>query len=70
MEYKYQDYVAVSVMHGKKDVWGYVSFINGIKLHQFLNAEKAANTLAGLRATNWKETHMAKENNEIWRFNP
>lgn len=70
MEYKYQDYVAVTVMHSKKDIWGYDTFLNGIKLHQFINAEKAANVLAGLRATDWQETHMAKENKEIWRFNP
>ena len=70
MEYKYNDFVGVAVMHGKKDIWSYVTFLDGVKLHQFLTAEKAANVLAGLRATTWTEKYMAKENKEIWRFTP
>jgi hypothetical protein len=64
----YKDYAAVTVQHGKRDVWGYVTCFNGCKLHQYLTPEKAENVLVGLRATTWKETHIARDNKEIWKF--
>lgn len=67
---RYNDYVAVTVVRGKKDVWSYVSFLQGLKLNQFLTADGAANTLAGLRATNWTETHKTFGNREVWEFRP
>lgn len=67
---KNNDWVAVSVMHGKKDTWSYVTFLDGLKLHQFLTAEKAVNVLTGLRATNWKETCFKDGNKEMWKFRP
>lgn len=67
---KYNDWCAVSVLHGRKDVWSYVTFTGGLKLHQFLTAEKAAVVLKGLRSTPWKEKHMTIDNKEIWKFEP
>ena len=67
---KYNDWAAVSVMRGKKDVWAYTTFTNGLSHHQFLKAEKAADVLVGLRATDWKEEHRIEENKEVWIFKP
>ena len=67
---KYNDWCVVTVLHGKKDVWSYVTFTGGLKLHQFLTAEKAAVVLKGLRSTPWKEKYMNTNNKEIWKFSP
>ena len=67
---KYNDWCAVSVMHGRKDTWSYVTFTGGLKLHQFLTAEKAAAVLKGLRSTPWKEKYFVKDNKEVWHFTP
>jgi len=68
---KYNDWCAVIVLHGgKKDVWSYVTFTGGLKLHQFLTAEKAETVLKGLRSTPWKEKYIVERNKEIWRFAP
>lgn len=67
---KYNDEVAVTVMHGKHEVWAYVTFLQGLKLTQFLDADKAQVVLTGLRATSWKETHLKGGNKEIWKFQP
>lgn len=67
---KYNDKVVVSVQHGKHDVWGYMTFLQGCKLHQFLPADKAESVLIGLRATNWTEKYMADGNKEMWIFTP
>ena len=67
---KYNDWVAVTVVRGKKDIWSYVTFLGGFKLHQFLTAEKAATVLIGLRATDWKESCFKDGNKEAWKFTP
>lgn len=67
---KYNDWVAVTVVRGKKDIWSYMTFLNGFKFHQFLTAEKAATVLIGLRATDWKESCFKDGNKEAWKFTP
>ena len=67
---QYNDWVAVTVVRGKKDIWSYVTFLNGFKFCQFLTAEKAATVLIGLRATDWKESCFKDGNKEVWRFTP
>lgn len=67
---KYNDWCAVTVLHGKKDVWSYMTFTNGLKFHQFLTAEKAAVVLKGLRSTPWVEKHITDDNKEVWKFTP
>lgn len=70
MENRYNDYVGLAVLHGKHDVYTYTTFLQGLKLTQYVSAEQAQNVLAGLRATTWKETHMSRGNKEIWKFVP
>ena len=65
----YNDWCAVSVIHGKRDTWFYVTFTQGLKFTQPLTAEKAADVLKGLRATTWKEDHRIFGNKESWKFN-
>ena len=65
---KYTVSYTVGVLHGKKDVWGYMTEAGGFKLHQYVNAEKAETLLEGLRATGMKEKHMARGNKELWIF--
>lgn len=68
---KYNDVITITRNHTiGKEIWNYVSFIGGLKLQQFLTAEKAANALAGLRATVWKETYRRHGNTEMWTFRP
>ena len=67
---KYNDWAAVSVVRGKKEIWSYVSFMGGLKLQQALTAEKAVAVLKGLRSTPWKENHVAMGNKEVWKFQP
>lgn len=67
---KYNNWCIVMVMRGKTDVWSYVTFTNGLKLHQFLTAEKAEAVLKGLRSTPWKESHQIAGNKEFWKFSP
>ena len=67
---KYNDEVALTVKHGKRDVWSYVTFLQGLKMTQFLNSEQVEPVLAGLRATGWQETHLQKGDIEIWKFKP
>ena len=67
---KYNDWCAVTVLHGKKDIWFYMTFTNGLKFHQFLNPEKAEIVLKGLRSTPWTEKHFTDNNKEIWKFTP
>ena len=67
---EYNDWCAVTVLHGKRDVWSYVTFLGGLKLHQFLTPDKAADVLKGLRATTWKEKYIKIDNKEIWKFSP
>ena len=67
---KYNDWCAVTVVRGKKDIWSYVTFTNGLKLYQAMTAEKAAAVLKGLRSTPWKESHRVMGNKEFWKFNP
>jgi len=67
---KYNDWVAVTVLHGVKDTWSYVTFLGGLKLHQFLTADKVENVLTGLRATDWKESYFKAGNKEVWKFAP
>ena len=52
---KYNDWCAVSVLRGRKELWFYVTFTQGLKFNQVLTAEKAAAVLKGLRSTPWKE---------------
>lgn len=65
---KYTTRYTVTVLHGKHDVWAYVNEVNGLVLHQFVEADKAENLLEGLRAANLKEKHMARGNKELWIF--
>jgi hypothetical protein len=67
---KYNDWCAVTVLHGRKDLWTYVTFSHGLKLTQVLTAEKAAAVLKGLRSTPWKEKHTIFGNKEAWKFQP
>ena len=68
---KYNDWTAVTVKRGeKRDVWSYTTFTQGLKLHQFLTAEKAAAVLAGLRSTPWHEKHTEGDDWEAWKFTP
>lgn len=67
---KYNDWCAVSVLRGRKELWFYVTFTQGLKFNQLLTAEKAAAVLKGLRSTPWKEKHMTIDNKEIWKFEP
>lgn len=67
---KYNDWAAVSVKHGKRDLWTYTTFTNGLKLQQLLTAEKAAAVLKGLRSTPWKERYINYDECEIWKFTP
>ena len=67
---KYNDWCTLSVIHGKKDLWSYVTFTNGLKFTQVLTAEKAAAVLKGLRSTPWKEKYLKVGNKEVWHFAP
>ena len=67
---KYNDWCAVSVLHGRKELWFYVTFTQGLKFNQVLTTEKAATVLKGLRSTPWKEKHMIIDNKEVWKFEP
>lgn len=67
---KYNDWCAVSVIRGRKELWTYVTFSQGLKLNQVLTAEKAEAVLKGLRSTPWKEKHIVEGNKEIWHFAP
>lgn len=67
---KYNDWCAVAVLHGRKDLWTYVTFSQGLKLTQVLTAEKAEAVLKGLRSTPWKEKYFADGNKEAWKFSP
>lgn len=67
---KYNDWAAISVKHGKRDIWVYTNFAGGLKFTQVLTAEKAAAVLKGLRSTPWKEKIIVHDNYEIWRFEP
>lgn len=67
---KYNDWCAVSVLHGRKELWFYVTFTQGLKFNQVLTTEKAAAVLKGLRSTPWKEKHMIIDNKEVWKFEP
>lgn len=67
---KYNDWCAVTILHGRRDLWCYVTFTQGLKLTQVLTAEKAAAVLKGLRATPWQEKHMIIDNKEVWKFSP
>lgn len=62
----------ISVMHTKHgDIWTYVTFVEGRRFQQFLRKDgQVESVFAGMRATRWKETYTAKENVEIWRFDP
>lgn len=64
--------VLISVMHTTHgDIWSQVTFVNGHRLQQFLRKlENVESAFAGMRATDWKETYTAKDNVEIWRFEP
>ena len=66
----YTDWVAMTVVHGRRDVWSYVTFLAGLKMTQLLTAEKAATVLEGLRLTDWAETHKEFGNREVWEFRP
>lgn len=67
---KYSDWCAISVIRGRKELWSYVTFFQGLKLTQILTAEKATAVLKGLRSTPWKESHMVMGNKEAWKFSP
>lgn len=65
---KYNNWTAISVMHGKKDLWVYTSFLDGMKTQLVMTAEKAATALEGLRSINWNETYTKVGNKELWKF--
>ena len=64
----YNNWVAISVLHGKKDIWTYTSFLDGIKTQLLMTAEKAETALSGLHSIEWNETYTKMGNKELWKF--